>query len=136
MAYADYSYYENEYLLEKEPVIPEDDFLFWEKRARREVDNLTYDRISSLDTIPDLVKDCVCEVAELLYRADHLDSMNLESGASGPLASYSNDGQSGSFDTSQSAFTADGRKAETLRIIRMYLLNTGLMYKGVNWNES
>lgn len=136
MAYADYSYYEADYLLEKKPVIPEDDFPFWEKRARREVDNYTYNRITTMETVPDIVKDCVCELAELLYRADSLDTMNLESGAAGPLASYSNDGQSGSFDTSQSVFTAEGRRTEIVRIIRTYLLNTGLLYKGVVWNES
>ena len=133
--YADYAYYEAEYLLGKEPVIPDDTFPFWEKKARLEIDLATFDRIPTLEQIPDVVKDCTCEVAELLYETDKLTQDNLKNGVAGAMTSYSNDGQSGSYDVSQSVYTAEGSQKETARIIRKYLLNTGLMYKGVYEHE-
>ena len=42
--YADYEYYEKEYLLGKEPVIVERDYLYYEKQARAEVDKITFNR--------------------------------------------------------------------------------------------
>lgn len=136
MAYADYPYYENTYRAGMNPVITDEDiFSFWEKKARREVDLVTFNRIQVLEEIPEAVMDCVCELAELLYQADKLDNQGLSEGVAGPLTSYSNDGQSGSYDVSQSLYTADGRKKEVNRIIRSYLLHTGLMYKGVMEGE-
>ena len=136
MAYADYSYYENTYRAGMNPVITDEDvFAFWEKKACREVDLVTFNRIQALEEIPEVVMDCVCELAELLYQADKLDNQGLSEGVAGPLTSYSNDGQSGSYDVSQSLYTADGRKKEVNRIIRSYLLHTGLMYKGVMEGE-
>ena len=118
------------------PVITDEDvFTFFEKKARRAVDLHTINRIQTLEDIPEVVKDCVCELAELLYQADKLDNQGLSEGVAGPLTSYSNDGQSGSDDVNQSLYTADGRKKEVNRIIRSYLLHTGLMYKGVMEGE-
>ena len=42
--YADYEYYEKEYLLGKEPVIAEGNYLYYEKQARAEVDKITFNR--------------------------------------------------------------------------------------------
>lgn len=131
MAYADYGYYVGSYLLGREPAVPEDEFPFWEKQARTEIDLQTFNRLKGAEEVPEEAKDCVCALAELLYKADRLDSENLAEGVAGALTSYSNDGQSGSFDVSQSVYTVDGRKKETERIIRKYLLGTGLMFKGV-----
>lgn len=54
--YADYEYYEKEYLLGKEPVIVECDYLYYEKQARAEVDKITFNRCRGLDKIPEEVK--------------------------------------------------------------------------------
>ena len=134
MTYADFEYYQ-EYLCGREAVVPEAEFGYWEKAARREIDLVTFDRIPRRDVLPEAVRECTCELAELLYKADRLDRQALADGAPGVLTSYSNDGQSGTFDTSQSVYTADGKQAEIRRIIRRYLLNTGLMYKGVMEGE-
>lgn len=136
VAYVDYSYYEGEYLCGRDPDIPDDDFIFWEKKARAEIDRLTFGRIPHLTTIPDEVRECTCAVAELLYKADRLTQANLEKGVSGALTSYSNDGQSGSFDVSQSAYTETGRAAEIRRLCHLYLGNTGLLFTGVVHYES
>ena len=136
MMYADYDYYITEYLAGTKAVIPEADFLFWEKAARREIDLVTGNRISSLGAVPDLVKDCTCEIAELLYRASSLREESLKEGVAGVMTSYSNDGQSASFDTSHSVYTEDGKKKEIRRICRLYLGRAGLLYSGVVRYES
>ena len=120
--YASYGYYESTYLMERESKIPEDDFCFWEKQAERVLNQYTFSRLASnLGLITTEVKACTCELAELLYQADK----------SGVLQSYSNDGESGTFDLSQSIFTEEGKARKTKEIIHRYLGDTGLLYQGV-----
>ena len=136
--YADRKYYETGYLLGRSPVIPEDiypywdtDFPFWEKQAERIIDSCTFDRIkANISLLTEDVKDCTCELAELLYQADTVSQKAAEQGG-GLLSSYSNDGQSGTFDLSQSSYTEDGKKRKTQEIIYKYLGNTGLLYRGM-----
>lgn len=136
MIYADFDYYANDYLCGRDPVIPDESYLFWEKAARHEVDALTYNKIPKLSEIPEAVKECICAVAELLYRSEKLTAGSLEQGFAGAMVSYSNDGQSGSYDVSGSAYTESGRKAEVRRLCRQYLIGTGLLYAGVTVYES
>lgn len=132
MGYVDYQYYVNNYLLGKDPVVPEKIFSYWEKQARTEVDQATYGRISShIELVSEQVKDCVCELAELLYQADRVTQEEIQQGAAGPLVSYSNDGESGTFDLSQSAYTETGKGGKIKEILYRYLGNTGLMYAGI-----
>lgn len=132
MVYADYQYYANGYLLGREPVVPEKTFPYWEKQARTEVDKFTYERIlTHSGLISDKVKDCVCELAELLYQADSVAQQGLQQGAAGPLTSYSNDGESGTFDLSKSTYTEEGKEKKAKEIIYRHLGNTGLLYAGV-----
>lgn len=132
MAYADYNYYTTEYLLGKSPAVPESEFLFWEKQARKEIDRFTFGRVAADQTlIIDAVKDCCCELAELLYQADQVAQQSAKSGGAGPLSSYSNDGQSGTFDLSQSVYTESGKREKVREIIRGYLAYTGLLYAGL-----
>lgn len=130
--YANYNYYTFGYLLDRNPVIPEEVFPYWEKQAAREIDKYTYGRLSGhSELLNDEVKDCACELAELLYRADSVSQQTLQQGGAGLLISYSNDGDSGTFDLSQSTFTEDGKAKKTREIIYKYLANTGLLYAGV-----
>ena len=131
MGYVDYSYYTAEYLLGVAPVIPEDVFSYWEKQARAEVDKRTYDRLkASSALVIDSVRDCVCEIAELLYLSDKLSKQALEQGG-GMLTSFSNDGESGTYDLSQSSYTISNVQNKTKDIIYRYLSHTGLLYAGV-----
>lgn len=134
--YADYAYYTEEYLCGHDAVIQEADFRYYEKRARMEIDQITKGRIGQMDVIPDFVKDCTCEVAELLSKADTITDANMKSGIAGAMTSYSNDGQSGTFDVSQSVYTESGKKKEIQRLCRLYLARTGLLYAGVDHYES
>lgn len=128
--YVNYGYYESKYLCDREPVVPEDDFCFWEKQAARVVDQYTFGRLASNSgLVTGDVKECICELTELLYQADKIVQQAAEQG--GMLQSYSNDGESGTFDLSQSTFTEDGKTKKIREIIHRYLGNTNLLYRGV-----
>lgn len=128
--YVSYNYYESGYLLGRDPKLSEDDFPLWEKQAERVLNQYTFSRLASnFGLITDEVKDCTCELAELLYQADKSTQQAAEQG--GILQSYSNDGESGTFDLSQSTFTEEGKAKKTREIIYRYLGNTGLLYTGV-----
>lgn len=130
--YVNYDYYITEYLLGKSPEIQEDLFLYWEKQARSQIDKYTYGRIrNDSGLISEYVKDCTCELAELLHQADSINKQGIEEGAAGPVSSYSNDGQSASFDLSKSSYTEEGKTKKIMEIIHRYLENTGLLYAGV-----
>ena len=129
--YADHKYYETGYLLGRSSVIPEDAYPYWEKQAERVLNQYTLSRlVADFNLITDEVKDCTCELAELLYQADTVSQKAVEQGG-GLLSSYSNDGQSGTFDLSQSSYTEEGKKRKTQEIIYKYLGNTGLLYRGM-----
>lgn len=130
--YADYEYYISEYLLGRSPAVPESEFLFWEKQARTEIDRFTFGRVAADQTlVTEPIKDCCCELTELLYQANQIVQQSAQSGGAGPLSSYSNDGQSGTFDLSQSVYTETGRRKKSQEIIYRYLAHTGLLYAGV-----
>lgn len=131
MSYADYGYYKDSYLMGQDPAVAEKDFPFWEKQAGRELDAVTFQRLKKRpELVNDDVRDCVCAVAEVLYKADQVSNQSWEAGAAGPLTSYSNDGESGTFDLSQSEYTADGKKKKISSLISSYLGHTGLLYRG------
>ena len=128
--YASYNYYESGYLMGRDPKLSEDEFPLWEKEAERVLNQYTFSRlVSNFGLITDEVKDCTCELAELLYQADKSAQQAAEQG--GVLQSYSNDGESGTFDLSQSTFTEEGKQKKIREIIYRYLGNTGLLYSGV-----
>ena len=129
--YADRNYYESEYLLGRSPIIPADVYPYWEKQAERVLNQYTLSRlVADFNFITDEVKDCTCELAELLYQADAVEQKAADQGG-GLLSSYSNDGQSGTFDLSQSSYTEEGKAKKTKEIIYKYLGNTGLLYRGM-----
>lgn len=121
-----YEYYAESYLLGKEAEIPEKIFPYYEKQARTEIDRMTFDRIKNMSEIPEEVKECVCDVAELLFKAEQYCG-----DAPGPLSSYGNDGETGTYDLSRSIYTEEGKRKKVREIIRKHLANTGLMYAGV-----
>lgn len=138
MAYADYAYYTSRYLMGTEPTIPDEmTFLFWEKKARAEIDAVTFGHIAANPTLISVsVKECSCAITELLFKANSLSEKTEQNGMAGVMTSYSNDGQSGTFDISQSVYTESGKKAEIRRLINLHLGNTGLLYAGVHCCES
>lgn len=66
--YTSYNYYESGYLMGRDPKLSEDEFPLWEKQAERVLNQYTFSRLASnFGLITDDVKDCACELAELLY---------------------------------------------------------------------
>ena len=130
MAYVTRDYYISGYLQGRSPAVPDTDFPFWEKQAERIIDSCTFDRIkANISLLTEDVKDCTCEIAELLYRADKASQSASSYG--GPLSSYSNDGESGTIDLSRSVYTEEGKRNKCREIICRYLGNTPLLYRGV-----
>lgn len=128
--YADYGYYISGYLLGRDPVVPDLTYAHWEKQAERVLNQHTFCLlIADCNLITDEVKDCTCELAELLYQADKRTQQDALQG--GILQSYSNDGESGTFALAESVYTESGKQKKILEIIRRYLSNTGLLYAGV-----
>lgn len=128
--YTNYEYYISEYLLGRTPAVPEKEFPYWEKQARAAVDQWTFNRVKKDNSlISEPVKDCVCAIAEQLYKTDKIKQ---NGDAPGLLTSYSNDGESATYDVSQSIYTEEGSKKKVRNLIYQYLGDTGLLYTGVD----
>ena len=112
-------------------------FPFYETKAEAELGRQTFGLLSSVSivngvatiTIDGVVttlvladlKAAICEIAEFLYQLD----MTLVSG----LTSFSNDGQSGSYDVSR--YQGQGRSREIRMIAKTYLAGSVLLRSGV-----
>lgn len=132
MAYADYDYYVQDYLMGKEPTISKEEFYFFEKQAEKEIDLRTFNRIrANHKHLTTDVKECACAIAEFLCEAENVIRGASAQGLAGPLVSWSNDGESGSIDVSQSSYTESGKKAKVKELIYLHLSHTGLLYAGV-----
>ncbi|MBD5524568.1 MAG: hypothetical protein HDR04_09130 [Lachnospiraceae bacterium] len=127
--FATYKFYISEYLMGRTPSVPETEYAFWESEAECELNRRTFGRLqNNKKLVTESVKKCTCAITELLYKADEVAQQN---GGTGPLASYSNDGESGSFDLSESIYTESGKKAKIADICNKYLGRSGLLYPGV-----
>lgn len=107
-------------------VIPELEFPFYAKQASHRIDYLTWGKITDALAETENVKSCCCEIAEAIYRYDR--ARNNDSGA--PVASWGNDGESGSYDMSSSDMTSNGHEKKIGQIARKYLLRLGLLNRG------
>lgn len=67
--YADSSFYERTYLSGRTAVIPSSEFGFYARRASNVIRQYTLGNIG--DDVPACVKSCCCELAELIYSAEH-----------------------------------------------------------------
>lgn len=89
--------------------------------AEGEIDKRTMGRLKKdPGLITESVKDCICEIAEFLFRANEFETQAREQGGAGFLTSYSNDGESGTFDLSQSVYTEEGKAGTYHRRKRTY----------------
>ena len=86
-------------------------------RAESELNNLTFDRVSTLLPVPECVKRCLFELITYI-------SKTSKNGNSASVASVSNDGYSVSYAEPKSS------QKEIYSIVYTYLANTGLMYRG------
>ncbi|MDO4175708.1 MAG: hypothetical protein Q4D42_13180 [Eubacteriales bacterium] len=116
-SYVDFNYYQQTF----HGTMSEIEF----ERARIEaeafVDSITFGRIARLDVIPDAVKNAVCAATDEINRRNQ--SQQQHSG----IKSESNDGASVTYDD---AISDDQCRANMSAKARMYLANTGLLYRG------
>lgn len=126
MLYADYQDYQNNYKRGLAACIPEADFPFYAQQASHRMDYLTWGRITDTLAETENIKNCCCEMAEAIYRYER--ARNNDSGA--PVSSWSNDGESGSYDMSGSDVTQNGHEKQIGQIARKYLLRLGLLNRG------
>ena len=68
-AYTDETYYINDYLKGRKPVITSG-FLFYAQSASQVIDRYTFSRLKDVVEIPDEVQMCCCELAESEYRRE------------------------------------------------------------------
>lgn len=120
--YASYDYYVEEYLCGASRKISDSSFYFYEKQARQQIDFYTRNRLKKGWNITNEVRECCCEIAEFLW------DCNEQKEKRNGLTSYSNDGESGSFDIASYNDTAVRLKIHD--IIRKHLLTSGLMFLG------
>ena len=70
-SYITEAFYLGQYLLGRNAVLPRNEFLFWEKKARAYLDQLTFNRIQRdrglIDKHLNEIGGCLCELAEFLY---------------------------------------------------------------------
>lgn len=114
MAYATYTDYTT-WLSGRTAKIVATDFPFYANKATRLMDKITVGKTKESLTVLDEMKNCCCELAEMLL-AEESRNRNVKS--------ENNDGYSVTYDETQ---TVDSRAKD---ICLEYLLDTGLLYKG------
>lgn len=124
-SYADTEFYKGQYLLGREPKISDKEFGYWSMLASAEIRTLTFGRVDDLEEIPEEVSRCCCELAEKLYS---VEAVKDENGMI--LQSYGNDGETGTYKTED--LSEAGVRRSATKIIRKWLVNSGLMYCGVD----
>ena len=119
--YADSGFYLNSY----RPPCPMSSasFDFWANQASAIIKSRTFGNIDESRGIPEEVKMCCCEIAELLF---HDDKRKQESGG---LSSESVGGWSKSYESSESAEKT--LNSSVSKAIQKWLSGTGLLYSGV-----
>ena len=121
MVYVTEEYYQSEYLCGRDSAL-EESFLYYAAKASQKIDQYTYGRLKSGWDVTDDVKICCCELAEYLYSCDDKEKQTAG------LKSYSNDGDSGTFDTE--SFSREEKEKKIRSIIRAYLSDSGILYQG------
>ena len=113
MAYADFQYYKNTFLGN---AIQEIDFPRLSLRASEYIDAHTGGIIPQLSAIPEEVQKAICAVAEKIQAYESKAEVTSES-----VGSYSV-----TYKTSDATY-----EQELGKVLRLYLGNTGLLYRGL-----
>jgi len=106
----DYQYYKDEYLLGREPLLQEDNFKFWATRAQQLINQRKIDIMYP----PDYLKQCACEIAEMLYRHSLAPT-------AGSVITESNDGDKW---TIKDADSKENQRSELIAVFEKRLSHT------------
>ena len=121
--YADYDFYTNEYLAGRSAAVTAADFPYYARQASAEINRYTHGNINA-DDIPDGVRFCCCELAELICSSE-----TSEAAQKAGISSESVQGWSQSYESSETRKTA--LRSSQRECIYKWLSNTGLLYSGV-----
>lgn len=114
--YVDFEYYESSF---GGTNIPEADFIRFERQARVFLDFVTFSKVQIDNTlITDTVKDCLCEMMELKQTIENDGGIKTSESVGNASISYVVE-----------ANTTENNKL--LKIVKLYLGNTDLLYRGV-----
>ena len=120
MNYADFDFYTSEYLCGKEAVIDTASFNFYARKATQKIKRYTFDNVPK--DVPQCVKLCCCEVAELLFASDKKsDKAGITSAKVGDV-SYS-------YESTESQKQLLSKEIKS--VIYSWLADTDLLYRGI-----
>lgn len=126
--YTNYYFYKNTYMGN----MSENDFDKQVIRASYEVQKNIFDR--DITGYEDEVQLATCSVADILYKIEQLESKKSTTMSDKTLKSESVGDYSRTFDTSSVSdieLEISNQNAKIKEEIKKYLLNTGLLYRGV-----
>ncbi|MCM1364955.1 MAG: hypothetical protein NC122_07045 [Faecalibacterium sp.] len=121
--FADGSFYMNKYLCSKQAVVDAACFDYYALQATMKIKGYIFDNIARGKKIPEEVKMCCCEIAELLFTEDKRQA------ETGGILSESVGGWSKSYEGSEKA--EQQLTAKINSCIYKWLANTGLLFCGV-----
>lgn len=122
-AFADSRYYSEIYLSGREAVVDTASFAFYARKATQEIKRYTGQNVNE-SNLPDCVKLCCCEVAELLYSAEKAASAHNSGVTSESVGSWS-------VNYGSAQENAAGLHRNIRAAIYRWLSGTGLLYLGV-----
>lgn len=123
--YADYTFYTNEFLPNKESAVSAADFTYYARKATQEIKRFTGSN-ADRGNIPECVKMCCCELVELLCGNDKLNEQ-----ADSGVTSESVQGWSRSYSHESAESRRQALNASIRKCVYKWLSGTGLMYRGV-----
>ena len=121
--YADNKFYTDEYLAGKSAAVTAADFPYYARQASAVIDRYTHGNINS-DDVPEQVRYCCCELAEIMCRSDSSKASKKDG-----ISSESVQGWAQSYESSESRRNA--LRSSPKECIYKWLSNTGLLYSGV-----
>lgn len=122
--FADGNFYEGEYLRGKQAVIDAACFDYYILNSTMKIKQYTFDNIDESADVPEEVKMCCCEVAELMYAEDRRQS------ETNGVLSESVGNWSKSYESGEKTEQMLERKIKAA--VCKWLSNTGLLYCGVS----
>lgn len=124
----DYDYYTDTY---EGSSIPESSFNNYAIKASTYVNKNTFNRITK-DDVDEIIKNCTCEVAELLYSQDKKKQTLTDNKivASETVGSHSKTYVNNLSYVDKDVLTESELETNIYRICYRYLIATGLMYRG------
>ena len=119
--YADYDFYEREYLSGKAAVVPAEQFAHYARKASSCITQYTFGALDKDAETPECVKSCCCELAELFYQHENSPA------AHGVVSEKVGD-LSMSYETAEAARQA--LPHEIRAVIVSWLAAGGLLFRG------